>query len=81
MTDHVNRRLRLLQDQGPIRDRKSQRIVYSTGRTEWSLLEIEIPDGRIRTLGASGGTSWFPNWAPSGTHYLYATNSFRAMDD
>jgi serine/threonine protein kinase len=52
-----------------------KRIAYSGGRTEWSLLEIGIPDGRVRTLRGSGATSWFPDWAPSGTHYLYATDS------
>jgi Tol biopolymer transport system component len=37
-------------------------------------MEVAIPSGRVRTMLASGGISFFPAWAPSGTHYLYATN-------
>lgn len=49
------------------------RLVYATGRIQWSLLEVGIPDGRVRTLRARGGVSWFPAWSPSGARYLFAT--------
>lgn len=49
------------------------RLVYATGRIQWSLLEVGVPDGRVRTLRAPGGVSWFPAWSPSGTRYLFAT--------
>jgi eukaryotic-like serine/threonine-protein kinase len=50
------------------------RLAYASGRTQWNLLEIGIPDGRVRTLLAAGGVSWYPAWASSGTRYLFATN-------
>jgi Tol biopolymer transport system component/predicted Ser/Thr protein kinase len=49
------------------------RLAYATGRIQWSLLEVGVPDGRLRTLQAPGGVSWFPAWSPSGTRYLFAT--------
>jgi len=51
-----------------------KRIAFISGRVDWTPMEVEIPDGNVRKLRASGGASWFPTWAPSGTHYAYATN-------
>ena len=47
-----------------------ERIAYAGGETEWDVLEIAIPDGRVRTVIGGGGGASFPDWAPSGTHFL-----------
>jgi Tol biopolymer transport system component/tRNA A-37 threonylcarbamoyl transferase component Bud32 len=51
-----------------------KRIAFEMGRSEWNLMEVAIPNGRVRTMLVSGGVSFWPAWAPSGTHYLYTTN-------
>jgi Tol biopolymer transport system component/tRNA A-37 threonylcarbamoyl transferase component Bud32 len=51
-----------------------KRIAFASGRSEWNLMEVAIPSGKVRTMLASGGVSFFPAWAPSGTHYLFSTN-------
>ena len=51
-----------------------KKIAYVEGRAEWNLMEISVPEGRVSTLLAGGGVAWYPAWAPSGTHYLFATN-------
>ncbi len=48
-----------------------KRIAYSQGEFEWDILEISIPDGEVRTL-VSGGISMTPDWAPSGTHFIFS---------
>jgi len=50
-----------------------KKIAYSGGAAEWDILEVSLPEGRVRTLVGGGGVSWQPDWAPSGTHYLYGT--------
>jgi serine/threonine protein kinase/Tol biopolymer transport system component len=50
-----------------------KRIVYSAGAAEWDVLEISLPEARVHTVVGGGGVSWEPDWAPSGTHYLYST--------
>ncbi|MGC9952443.1 MAG: protein kinase [Bryobacteraceae bacterium] len=50
-----------------------KKIVYSGGAAEWDVLEISMPEGRVHTAVGGGGVSWEPDWAPSGTHYLYST--------
>jgi len=50
-----------------------KKIIYSGGAAEWNILEISLPDGRIHTVVGGGGVSWQPDWAPSGTHYLFST--------
>jgi Tol biopolymer transport system component len=50
-----------------------KRIAYSGGAAEWDVLEISLPEGRVHTAVGGGGVSWEPDWAPSGTHYLYST--------
>ncbi len=49
-----------------------KRIAYSGGAAEWDVLEISLPEGRVHTAVGGGGVSWEPDWAPSGTHYLYS---------
>ncbi|HYM10323.1 MAG TPA: protein kinase, partial [Bryobacterales bacterium] len=52
-----------------------KRIAYSGGAAEWNVLEISLPEGRVHTVVGGGGVSWEPDWAPSGTHYLFSTFS------
>ena len=47
------------------------RIAYSAGQFGWDALEISIPKGEVRTL-ISGGVSLWPDWAPSGTHFIFS---------
>ena len=47
-------------------------IAYGSGLFEWEVIEVSIPNGEVRTL-VSGGVSWWPDWAPSGTHLIYAS--------
>jgi WD40 repeat protein len=47
-----------------------KKLAYSGGATEWDVLEISLPEGRIHTLVGGGGVAWWPDWAPSGTHFL-----------
>ena len=49
------------------------RACSGTKRAEWDILEVSLPKGRVRTVVGGGGVSWQPDWAPSGTHYLYGT--------
>ncbi len=51
-----------------------KRIAFEAGRSEWNLMEVAIPHGRVRAMLVSGGVSFWPAWAPSGTNYLYTTN-------
>jgi serine/threonine protein kinase len=47
-----------------------KRIAYTAGATEWDAIEIAIPGGNVRTVAGGGGNSEYPDWAPSGTHFL-----------
>jgi Tol biopolymer transport system component/tRNA A-37 threonylcarbamoyl transferase component Bud32 len=51
-----------------------KRVAFTSGRSEWNLMEVAVPTGRVRTMLVSGGVSFWPAWAPTGSHYLYATN-------
>ncbi len=48
-----------------------KRIAYETGQFGWDILEISIPNGEVRTV-VSGGISLTPDWAPSGTHFIFS---------
>jgi dipeptidyl aminopeptidase/acylaminoacyl peptidase len=48
-----------------------KRIAYETGQVGWDVLEISIPNGEVQTL-VSGGISRMPDWAPSGTHFIFS---------
>jgi len=50
-----------------------KKIAYAGGAAEWDILEVSLPEGRVRTVVGGGGVSWKPDWAPSGTHFLYST--------
>jgi hypothetical protein len=51
-----------------------KRIAYTTGSVEWDVLEVSLSNGALHTMLAGGGLSLFPDWAPSGTHYLVYTD-------
>ena len=50
-----------------------KRIAYYTGDTAWDVIEVSLQDGAVRTLISDGGVSWWPDWAPSGTHFLFSS--------
>jgi Tol biopolymer transport system component len=51
-----------------------KRIAFASGKTEWDVLEIAVPSGGIRALVSGGGIAMLPDWAPSGTHFVFASN-------
>ncbi len=52
-----------------------KRLAYTKGLTEWDVLEISLSSGAVHTtMTGSGVMSWWPDWAPSGTHYLVSTD-------
>ncbi|HUB79542.1 MAG TPA: protein kinase [Bryobacteraceae bacterium] len=57
-----------------------KRIAYGNGKVGWDVIEVSIPDGEIRTL-VSGVGSWWPDWAPSGTHFIYSVPLRRRIED
>jgi Tol biopolymer transport system component len=49
-----------------------QRIAFSSGASEWDVVEVAFSGGNVHTLVGGGvGINWFPDWAPSGKHFLY----------
>ena len=57
-----------------------KRIALTAGEAENELAEVSLPDGRVSTL-LSRGSLQFPEWSPSGTHYLYEAMSPAAIED
>ena len=51
-----------------------KRIAFQSGQVASDVIEISIPNGQVRTL-VSGGVSYWPDWAPSGTHFIFAVPS------
>jgi len=51
-----------------------RKIVYSAGHYEWDIVEIGLPNGTVHALIENGETNVSPDWAPSGTHFLFCTN-------
>ncbi len=51
-----------------------KRIAYATGAIEWNVLEISLSGGAVHPMLAGGGISFWPDWAPSGTHFLISTD-------
>jgi len=47
-----------------------KKIAFGVGSVEGDVLEISLPDGRVRTVAGGRGVSFCADWAPSGTHYL-----------
>ena len=56
------------------------KIAYAGGSVEWNVLEISLPNGRVRILVGGGGISMLPDWAPSGTHYSFTASRSGAKD-
>jgi len=59
------------------------RIAYTVAATEWDVLGVSLGTGSAHTMLGGGGVSWWPDWAPSGTHYLVSTDrsgSFKIQD-
>jgi Tol biopolymer transport system component len=53
-----------------------KRIAYTAASTEWDVLEVTLRSGSIHTVIGGGGSSIEPDWHPSGTHFLVATDRF-----
>jgi Tol biopolymer transport system component len=51
-----------------------KRMAYRAGDYEWNVLEIFLADRSVRPVVAGSGAAWWPDWAPSGTHFLYSTD-------
>jgi Tol biopolymer transport system component len=51
-----------------------KRLAFGTGNVEWDVLEVTLASGSVRIVLARGGTSWWPDWAPNGAHYLVSTD-------
>jgi eukaryotic-like serine/threonine-protein kinase len=51
---------------------EGKRIAFVTGALGWDVLEISLEDGALRTMIGGGGVAWWPDWAPSGTHFLFS---------
>ncbi len=51
-----------------------KRIAYLSGDYEWNVLEISLADRGVHPLVTGGGAAWWPDWAPSGTHFMYSTD-------
>ena len=45
--------------------------MFASASFGWDVLEISIPGGVSHPL-VSGGYSMTPDWAPSGTHFIFA---------
>jgi Tol biopolymer transport system component len=48
------------------------RIAYSAGKVEWDVLDVSMSTGVARPMVSDGGIAWWPDWAPSGTHFLFS---------
>jgi len=60
--------------QGPSVLPDGKKIAYSAGEYEWNVVEIGLADDAVRVLVENGGSNVSPDWAPSGTHFLYSGN-------
>ena len=52
-----------------------KKIAFSGGKAEWNVIEASLPEGRVHTVVGGGEVSWQPEWAPSGTHFLFSSGS------
>ncbi len=50
-----------------------KKLAYTSLATSWEVIEISLPEGRVHTVLTGGGIHWQPEWAPSGTHFLFST--------
>jgi Tol biopolymer transport system component/predicted Ser/Thr protein kinase len=59
---------------GPSVSPDGGKIAYSAAEYEWNVVEIGLTDGAVHVLVENGGANVSPDWAPSGTHFLYSGN-------
>jgi eukaryotic-like serine/threonine-protein kinase len=48
-----------------------KKIAYNGGAVLHNVVEVSLPEGRVHTVVSEGGDSISPEWAPSGTHFLF----------
>jgi eukaryotic-like serine/threonine-protein kinase len=51
-----------------------KRMAYVAGDYEWNVFEISLADRSVHTRVAGGGAAWWPDWAPSGTHFFFSSD-------
>ncbi len=51
-----------------------KRMAYVAGDYEWNVVEISLGDRSVHALVAGGGAAWWPDWAPSGTHFISSSD-------
>jgi len=49
-----------------------KRIAFAAGETGWDVLEVSLTTGTLHTVISGAGTAYWPDWDPSGTHFLYS---------
>ena len=59
---------------GPSVSPDGSKIAYSAAEYEWNIAEVGLTDGAVHVLVENGGSNMWPDWAPSGTHFLYSGN-------
>jgi eukaryotic-like serine/threonine-protein kinase len=60
---------------------EGKRIAYETLPVSWDIVEIGIPDAAVATVVSNGDVNWWPDWAPSGTHFLFANARSGTIED
>ncbi len=50
-------------------------IAYCSGEIAWDVVEVSLSGGAVHTLVGGGGINNRPDWAPSGTHFLFAAQN------
>jgi len=55
-----------------------KRIAYESGNPQFDVVEIGLADGAVHTLIGNGGINFMPDWAPAGTHFLFASGLYGA---
>ena len=58
--------------QSPSVSPDGKKIAYATGVFEWDIVEVELSDGTVHMVIENGGINLSPDWAPSGTHFLFS---------
>jgi Tol biopolymer transport system component len=52
------------------------RIAFAAGWGGWDVVEISLTSSSIRKMASAAGLAMFPDWAPSGTHFLFSSNAY-----
>jgi Tol biopolymer transport system component len=57
-----------------------QRIAYTQGSDTADVIDVSLLDGRIDANDTAGEAGcWWPDWAPSGSHFLCVSSGFAAQ--